>query len=224
YARFRDTRPWTGSERLGREKEALGLFFSGHPIDEYEREVRKFAPTRIADARGDRKGSQLLTGLIVSMRTIKTKRGDTMVALQLDDRSARIEVSAYGEVYAQYRELLVKDNIVIVEGTIAHDDYSGALSMRAKTVRSLAQARESFASALTIELHSDMIDERLTDWLAGTLSKAGGGRCPVWLLYRQEHNRARVRCGERWQVVPSEELLQVLRERMGNEKVVLEYA
>ncbi len=56
------------------------------------------------------------------------------------------------------------------------------------------------------------------------LSGAGGGSCPVYLIYRQAHNRARVRFGDRWRVEPSDELLQSLREELGNERVFLVYS
>ena len=223
YALFRQVRPWSGKERLGGEKDTLGLYVTGHPIDEYEAEVRKFAPTRIADLRADKQGNQVLAGLIVATRTMKTKRGDTMAIIQLDDRSARIEVTVYAEAYNEHRELLGKDQIVIVEGAVAHDDYSGGLAMRAKGVRSLLQARQSYASELTIEINQDMLGAGVTDQLEKTLAGAGGGSCPVSLIYNQARNRARVRLGERWQVVPSDELLQELREFVGNERVVLQY-
>jgi DNA polymerase-3 subunit alpha len=223
YAGFRQARPWTGKERLGGEKDTLGLYVTGHPIDEYEAEVRKFAPVRIADLRADKQGSQVVAGLIVATRTMKTKRGDTMAFLQLDDRSARIEVTVYGETYSEHRELLGKDQIVIVEGSVAHDDYTGGLAMRAKGVRSLLQARQNYASELTIELRSDLLDEKMTDQLEKTLAGAGGGSCPVSLIYRQPRNRARVRLGENWQVVPSDELLQELRDYLGAERVSLQY-
>lgn len=223
YAPFRQVRPWSSKERLGGEKDTLGLYVTGHPIDEYEAEVRKFAPTRIADLRADKQGNQVLAGLIVATRTMRTKRGDTMAIIQLDDRSARIEVTVYAEAYNEHRELLIKDQIVIVEGAVAHDDYSGGLAMRAKGVRSLLQARQNYASELTIEISSDMLGEGVTDQLEKTLAGAGGGNCPVSLIYHQARNRARVRLGERWQVVPSDELLQELREFVGNERVVLQY-
>ena len=223
YAPFRSVRPWTGKERLGGEKDTLGLYVTGHPIDEYEAEVRKFAPLRIADLRADKQGSQVVAGLIVATRTMKTKRGDTMAILQLDDRSARIEVTVYAETYNEHRELLGKDQIVIVEGSVAHDDYSGGLAMRAKSVRSLLEARQNYASELTIEVRSELVDEKLTDWLAQTLAGAGGGTCPVSLIYQQPRNSARVRLGERWQVVPSDELLQELRDFVGAERVSLHY-
>ena len=70
-----------------------------------------------------RQGNQVVAGLIVASRTMKTKRGDTMAVLQLDDRSARIEVTVYADTWNEHRELLVKDQIVIVEGSVAHDDF-----------------------------------------------------------------------------------------------------
>ena len=186
--------------------------------------MRRFAPTRIAEVRPDKQGNQVLAGLIVATRTMKTKRGDTMAILQLDDRSARIEVTVYADTYAEHRELLAKDTIVIVEGSVANDDYSGSLSMRARTVRSLLQARQDYASELTIEVSDEMLDPQLTDWLEKTLAGAGGGHCPVSLLYRQAGGKARVRLGERFQVLPSDELLQELRDCVGTERVALQYA
>jgi DNA polymerase-3 subunit alpha len=155
---------------------------------------------------------------------MKTKRGDTMAILQLDDRSARIEVTVYADTYNEHRDLLGKDQIVIVEGSVAHDDYSGGLAVRAKGVRSLLQARQNYASELTIEVSSELLDDKLADLLARTLAGAGGGSCPVSLIYKQPRNRARVKLGESWQVVPSDELLQELRDCLGNEQVCLQYS
>ena len=224
YAGFRGVRSWTGKERLGGEKDTLGLYVTGHPIDEYEDEVRKFAPTRIADLRGDMQGNQVVAGLIVASRTMKTKRGDSMAIVQLDDRSARIEVTVYGETYGEYRELLGKDQLVIVEGTVDFDDYSGGVGMRARSVRSLLQARQDYVSELTIEISHDMVDDSMAARIERTLAGAGGGNCPVSLIYKQARNRARVRLGERWQVIPSDELLHELRECVGTERVLLLYS
>jgi DNA polymerase-3 subunit alpha len=223
YAGFRGVRRWSDKDRLGREKDALGLWISGHPFDQYEKEIRRFAPIRIADLRADRQGSQVVAGLINATRTMKTRRGDTMAVIQLDDRSARIEVTVYAETYAQSRELLAKDQIVIVAGAVAHDDYSGTLAMRASSVLSLPKARQNYASELSIEVGQDRLDEQLQRRLEQMLAGAGGD-CPVSLVYNQAHNRARVRLGDRWRVEPSDELLQSLREELGSERVVLVYS
>ena len=93
YANYRKAKPWPPKQRLAGERDTLGLYVTGHPIDEYEQEVRKFAPCKIADLRADGSRSQVVAGLVVAARTMKTKRGDTMAILSLDDRSARIEVT-----------------------------------------------------------------------------------------------------------------------------------
>ncbi len=222
YAPFRKAHPWPDKERLGGERDTLGLYISGHPIDEYREEVRKFAPQRIADLRPDKPGNQVMVGLIMASRTMNTQRG-TMAVLTLDDSSAQMEVTLFSEAYAEHRELLVKDTIVIVEGRISVDDRTGKLVMRASSVRSLLQARQSYAAALTIELQQEMIDERFAERLEQTLASAGGGNCPVSLIYRQPRNRAKIRLGERWQVVPSDELLQALKDCVGSDRVTLEY-
>ncbi|HBX74324.1 MAG TPA: DNA polymerase III subunit alpha [Halieaceae bacterium] len=224
YAAFRSARPWSARERLSGEKDTLGLYVTGHPIDEYAEELKRFAPTLIGDLRADKQGSQMLAGLIVASRTMKTKRGDTMAILQLDDRSARIEVTVYPETLSEKRDLLVKDQIVIVEGSVAHDDYSGGLSVRARDVHSLQSIRESHAAELTIEVTQASLDDALADRLAQALGAAGGGRCPVSLWYQQPAGRARIRLGERWAVTPSDELLQQLRDCVGQTQVALQYA
>ncbi len=222
YSAHRNVRPQTLRERLNGEKDTLGLYVTGHPIDEYEQELRRFVPCRIANLRADGNKTQVVAGLIVSMRAMKTKRGDTMAILTLDDRSARIEVTIFSDVYSESCELLVKDNIVIVEGSVAHDDYSGGLSIRASDVNSLLQARQSRASELTIELREDMVDEKLTQQLEALLQHSQG-ECRVAFWYSQPDNRARISLGERWQVSPSDELIQQLRDLCGTHSVSINY-
>ena len=225
YAAFRRVRPWTDKQRLGGERDTLGLYITGHPIDEYRAEVRKFAPNRIADLGPDARGSQgnqSVVGLIMAARTMNSRRG-TMAVLTLDDSSAQIEVTLFSEAYSEYRNLLVKDTIVIAEGRISVDDKTGKLAMRANTLRSLVAARQSKVADLTIEVRAEEVDERFAELLERTLAGAGGGNCPVSLIYRQPGNSARIRLGERWRVVPSDELLQQLRDVVGAEAVALQY-
>ena len=222
YAPFRKVRPWSDKERLGGERDTLGLYITGHPIDEYKAEIRKFAPKRIVDVRPDKQGNQVLVGLIMATRTMNTQRG-TMAVLTLDDSSAQIEVTLFSEAYSQFRELLVKDTIVIVEGRVQQDDRSGKPVVRAGGVRSIDEARQNYASRLTLEVNAEKIDERFSARLQQILSGAGGGRCPVSIDYLQEHNKARVHLSERWRVVPSDDLIQALRDELGHERVALEY-
>ena len=222
YAGFRKVRPWTDKERLGGERDTLGLYITGHPIDEYQVEIRKFAPKRIVDVRPDKQGNQLLVGLIMATRTMNTQRG-TMAVLTLDDSSAQMEVTLFSEVYNQFRELLVKDTIVLIEGKVQQDDRSGKPVVRASGVRSIDEARQSYASRLTLRVNAERFDDHFTTRLEQILAEAAGGRCPVSIDYLQQSNRARVHLSERWRVVPSDELIQILRDELGHEQVALEY-
>ncbi len=114
------------SQRLEGEKDTLGLYVTGHPIDDYESELRQYVPNRIVDLKAD-KHNQSIAGLIVSLRTMKNKRGDNMAFVLLDDRSARIEVALFADTYSEHRERLIKDALVVIEGQVSFDDYSGAL-------------------------------------------------------------------------------------------------
>jgi DNA polymerase-3 subunit alpha len=222
YAAFRDVRAWSDRERLAGEKETLGLYVTGHPIDEYEEEVRRMAPVRIADLRPEGKSTQRLAGLVLGVRVAKTARGPMGIAL-VDDRSARIEVTAFTETFNECRDILVKDAIVVVEGRLAQDDFNGGLVMRASAVHSLEQERERLVSQLTLEVRDDTLDEAFTDFLAQALGEAPGN-CPVRLLYRSGDVRAPLLLGEAWQVTPSEGLLERLRERLGAQNVRLQFS
>lgn len=224
YADFKNVRPWTGRERLKGEKETLGLYVTGHPIDEYEREVRQFARTCINDLRDNPKQVQLVVGEIVSMRTMKTKRGATIAAVQIDDRSGRIEATIYDEVFTESRELLGKDQIVVLEGVVAHDNYNNSLGMRVKNVRSLVQARENYAKELRLRVSVDRLQNGFTEQLSQVLESAARGVCPVCIDYMQTDNYAKVRLGERWRVAPDDSLLQSLQDLCGMDAVTLDYS
>jgi DNA polymerase-3 subunit alpha len=222
YAAFRHVRAWSDKERLGGERDTLGLYITGHPIDEYRDEVARFAPNRIADLREDRNGSQSIVGLIMETRTMNTQRG-TMAVLKLDDSSAQIEVTLFSDVYNTCRELLVKDTIVIAEGRISMSDKTQRLEMRVNSLRSLEDARQSYATTLTIEVDAQGVDDDFSDQLADTLAAARGGTCPVTLVYRQSSSSARVRLGPDWTVLPTDDLLLQLRGFDATERVFLQY-
>ncbi|MDX1734535.1 MAG: DNA polymerase III subunit alpha, partial [Halioglobus sp.] len=222
YGDFRHTRPWSDKERLGGERDTLGLYITGHPIDEYAKEVRKFAPNRLADVRENRREDQSIVGLVMASRTMNTQRG-TMAVMTLDDASAQMEVTLFSDAYSEYRDLVVKDTIVIAQGRISVSDKTQKLEMRANRLQSLEDARQNLAADLTIEIDADSLDDRFSEMLERTLAGAGGGNCPVSLVYKQTRNSARVRLGERWRVIPSDDLLQALRALHGADRVFLQY-
>ena len=218
--------PWSRRERLGAEKDTLGLYLTGHPIDDYIEELRAFTPNRIADlAIGRRR--QTAAGLVVSHRTRGGANGSAMAFAVLDDKSARIEVSVFGDTFREYRGKLYKDAIVVVEGMVQQDDFSGQ-RLRADAIYTVAEARAQFAERLEISLTEATPDagfgHRLQHVLESHRDPASNGRgCPVSVVCRCNGARGRVRLGEGWRVVPTDDLLLGLGEAFGPDRVRLVY-
>lgn len=223
YAGYRKAREWTDKERLAGEKTTLGLYLTGHPIDEYEGELKRFINARISDLKPSRE-PQRIAGLVIAMRTMKSKRGDTMAFVTLDDRTGRIEASMFGELYDQVRNKLAPDTIVIVEGEVSQDDYSGGLRLRGKDVTPIIDARMRFGEAVEISVAADDISGRFTRDLSNLLTPhlAREG-LPMRLRYRNASAEAWLELGENWRVSPSDELLVQLGEVEGQRGVRLKY-
>lgn len=224
YADFRRARPWSTRERLRGEKETLGLYITGHPIDDHEAEIAQFVRTRIAQLRADAE-PQRIAGLVVGMRTIKNRRGDDIAFVQLDDRSARIEVALFAECYGSCREHVVKDTILVVEGVVANDDVTGELRMRASSAYTLTEARRRFARELVLRLDAGDFTSGLPDVLERLLGcgEAAEQGCMVRVIYTAHEARAELILGPRWRVAPEEDAIARLREQFGAARVELRY-
>jgi len=222
YSDVTGVREWPKKERLKGEKDTLGLYLTGHPFDEYEREVRRFVRSPIADLKPS-KSPQRVAGLVVAQRTMKTRTGSTMCFITLDDRSARIEATLFSEAFFENRELLQSDQVIIVEGSVSHDDYSGQLKMRVNSVMDVASARRQFSQGLRLELGADQLQNGLLDKLDSTLRPFRGEGSPVWIDYRSEQATTRIELGQNWRVQPSDDLLLELKYLVGDQSVELVY-
>jgi DNA polymerase III subunit alpha len=227
YGDFAQVRSWSIKERLHAEKETLGLYLTGHPIDEYDSELNHLVSSRIADLKAD-KASQTVAGLVVAMRVMKTRRGDNMAFVTLDDRTGRIEVAVFSDAYHQARDLLLKDGLLVISGQVSFDDYNGMLKMRADTIRLLADVRQERARELCLELESGALPADFARQLSDLLepyrrTETLEARCPVVIDYRRADARAQLRLGQGWQIRPEDDLLQQLRDAYGADKVHLVY-
>lgn len=226
YADFRKLKRWSAKERLGGEKDTLGLYVTGHPIDEYENELRQFVRNRIVDLKPD-KHIQKIAGLVVGMRTMKNKRGDNMAFIVLDDRSARIEVSLFSDAYELCREKISKDAILVVEGMVSFDDYSGSLKVRGKSAKTLLEARQDTVRSLTLKLceadFTNIDQQGFREQMKRLLEPNLNGTCPVVIDYQRSEARGRLTLGSQWHIQPSDQLIQCLKDHFGDDRVSLNY-
>jgi DNA polymerase-3 subunit alpha len=227
---------WTPDEQLQGEKDTLGLYLTGHPVDQYEAELSHFITSRICDVKpspGGREsrqankgeGKTVVAGLVIASRVMKSKRGDKMGFFTLDDRSGRLEVSVFSDVYEQYHASIVKDAILVVEGDVSHDDFSGGLKMVARKLLSIGQARESFARFITVRVGQELAGSQAIEHLRQSLQayKLQGAECRVRVDYACQEARGSVLLGDAWRVRSRPDLLQRLEKYFGDRAVTVQY-
>ena len=222
YAKYQNCREWPDKERLRGEKDTLGLYLTGHPIDEYEKEIRNFVRNRVSDLQPARDTINI-AGLIVNMRVMKNKRGDKMGFLTLDDRSGRIEVSVFSDAFTKHQHLLVKDTLVVVEGEVSFDDYSSSIKANARKVMSLVEARSLYVKELEVGMDTADCSGNFTASLQKLLADHAGST-PVVIQFDKEDARGRIQLSEGWCVSPGDELVQLLKDRYGKERVKVLYS
>jgi DNA polymerase-3 subunit alpha len=235
YSNYGNIKPWSEQRRLQEEKETLGLYLSGHPIEEYLPEIQRITRNRIASLKAD-KGAQTVIGLIHDMRIIKSKRGDTIAILILDDRSARIEASLFGEVYDSCRDILGRDTVVLVEGVVSQDEYNGngQLQIRARKVVPFKEARQQYVRNITLNLQPENLQVESLQILQDILSEYNGhngvngsagetNACDIVVNYSREGVRGSILLGKQWRVHVEDELIHKLRQQYGASHISINY-
>jgi DNA polymerase-3 subunit alpha len=216
---------WSEAVRLAGERETLGLFLSGHPITPYEPDLKFLVSARLVDVGGPKPAAvpeggrnwsfgkpATVAGLVLEIR-----RRPNRVTLMLDDRTARLEVSLFEEIYQQHRDIIVKDAILVIDGTLRFDDFIEAWRLQAKTLMDIDRARERYARRLWLRwpdaldgpLGMNRFEELLTPYLRGS--------CGVSVVVNRPGYSGRLNLADAWSVRPSRELLDKLSALVGRD-------
>ncbi len=221
---------WSEAERLAGERETLGLFLSGHPITPYEPDLKFLVSSRLADVGGPRppvvEGARswsagkpaTVAGLVLEIR-----RRPNRVTLILDDRSARLEVSLYEEVFQQHRDIIVKDAILIIDGTLRFDDFIEAWRLQGKSLMDIDRARERFARRLWLRWPAEFDGPQGMNRFEQLLKPYLRGPCGVSVAINRPEYCGKVNLPDAWSVRPTRELLDRLSALVGREGWYLVY-
>lgn len=223
---------WSETVRLAGERETLGLYLSGHPINRYEKDLGRFVTGRIADLISDRPsqgapergwfgGRQAtIAGYIHEVR----KKGNR-TSIVLDDRTGRMEVTFFDEVMQRYRELIVKDALVLIEGQLRFDEQGDTWRLSAKKISELDRMREQQALRIVLVWpRAQGADQSLMlQRLADTLAPHRPGLCAIGVRYHGAQASAALELGPEWKVRASPELLEALEQLVGAEGLRVVY-
>jgi DNA polymerase-3 subunit alpha len=213
---------WSEAVRLTGERETLGLYLTGHPIGRFESGLSRIVSHRIGDLVSDRPitgmeaprfgGGKPVTvaGLIDEVK----KRGPR-VFLTLDDRTGRIEVALFEDVYQKHRDLVSKDALVLIDGMLRFDEFSDAWRLSARRIVELDKIREQQARRLVLKWPPRADAGALMGRLAEVLTPWRPGPCPITVEYTGSGASGALTLGNEWMVRASRELLEQLEGLVG---------
>ncbi len=152
-----------------------------------------------------------------------TKNDKRMAIITLRDRTGHLDVTVFSDVYQEYRDLLSKGQLLIIEGDMSVDSFTGSYRVLARQVLNMVQARESYAECLLLKIDENKLDNNFINKLTEILKVFSGGKCLVAIAYSCQGAQSKLLLGDNWQVKPTDELLAQLGEYLGSSNVAMKY-
>ncbi|MGC2164494.1 MAG: DNA polymerase III subunit alpha [Gallionella sp.] len=233
--RYADVPRWPLREQLAHEKSSLGFYLGGHPYQEYEEELAHFIKVRLSDltpqfvgksnGQGNASGyaakrgvAVVLAGIVAGLRIQQTRRG-RMAIITLDDGSAQVELTVFNELFEANRPWIREDELLVVRGKAALDEYSGNVRVTGDELFDFPSARSSFAQQLSLRCNGSASVAQLK----GLFTPYRDGKCPVLIHYRNDFASCQIRLGDDWQVTLHDDLINDLRTLLRDENVKIVY-
>jgi len=174
-----DIPEWTDQEKLTFEKETVGFYLTGHPLDDYREDILSVADTNLSEKKQWNEGQNLrVGGLIRDIKYRKTKKGDPMAVIVLEDIAGTVEVVIFPELYSQCASLLHNDTAVVIEGMVKKDERGD--NIIANGVDTLEEARNKYTADARIMLQSDHVNRQSLEALKKVFYRHHGP-CPISL-------------------------------------------
>ncbi|MBO1254089.1 DNA polymerase III subunit alpha [Alteromonas sp. 5E99-2] len=221
---FAQVPEWPEKVWLDGEKETLGLYLTGHPINQYLDEIVRYADGKLVELRPTRK-DQMTTavGLVIDVRVMTNKKGRRWGIMTLDDKSARMDVRFFPDAFEEFEALLQVDKILVVKGQVSFDEYSGGNTITARHVQGIIQAREDYARALALHIDTVYWTDKKQDVLLALLSEYTGGSCPIEIFVQHPDTEVKLMTSAKWYITPEDQLLHDLKQHLGESAVKLCY-
>ncbi|MBH2002662.1 MAG: DNA polymerase III subunit alpha [Moraxellaceae bacterium] len=214
---------WSDEVRLKGEKDTLGLYLTGHPIDVYRPELKSFIPAKLNELTPTRRGvTTVFAGLVVDIANFPNR-----IMITLDDGTARVEISCNHERFQRYKDIVRLEQVIVIEGEIYEREGFDRPMARLSKAFSLNEIRQKRAQSIQIRLAKDLMSKSLAkDLQTMLLPYCNVDMCQhigLQIQLEQSFATAELHLGAQWKVVPLDELLSKLRDYFGKESIFIEY-
>lgn len=219
---FADVPKWSEKQWLNGEKETLGLYLTGHPINQYREEIKHYCSGRLIDLKPTpRDGSVTVVGLVLGVRVMVNKRGRRWGIVTLDDKSARVDARFFPDDFERFEEVLQADKILVVSGSVSFDEFRGGHTITVREVMDIVAAREKHLRRIRLGMDKSWCTPKNLGNLKGLIQEYGNGTCPISIHYWQDEAEVFLDVGAMWYLVPEDELLHDLKQMLGPDQVQL---
>jgi DNA polymerase-3 subunit alpha len=205
---------WDEKQLLTFEKEALGFYITGHPLTRFEDLLDKFTNANTISLKEKNDGEIVrIGGIIINIKTIKTKKGDLMAFVTLEDQHGTVEIIIFSLVYAAIQEILIEDNTVIIQGRVKGDENS--VKILADTVVPIEKAEETWTASIHFNLNKNKTGKDLLLRL-NDLLKRYPGSCNAYIhLFSPEETDTVIALPDTMKLKAGSSLTRAVNELLG---------
>jgi DNA polymerase-3 subunit alpha len=215
---------WSNIERLNKERELIGFFLSGHPLNKYKEDTKLFCshtldPEKLEEL-SDRTDVRC-AAIITEVKRVTDKKGRPFAFLKVEDLQGAIEVIAFNETYDRYLGMIQVDTLVVVDGHI--DTRRGQPQIIANSFERIESMREKFQHQLSlkVEIDTNILTNDDLHEMADLFEANRGDTSVQFKVLSSEAKRPFAMHVRKFVVEPNEELLSGLKSVVGDEAVAL---
>ena len=216
---------------LSLEKKVLGLYMSGHPINEFLPEIQSMSIKNIKSyfekyfTKKDPSYSEQITvsGVITNIKLQRAGKDKFINIITIDDSSSRLEVIIYSDVYEKYQNMIKESEILFFSGILAVDDYNGSLSLKATSVLDIESVRQKFSKRIELLITPDLSNDKTLNELTNLLEPHKNGKCPLTIKCISEKHVVPLNLNDEWHINPSSILINNLSDLLGRENIIVKY-
>ncbi|MFO7885125.1 MAG: DNA polymerase III subunit alpha, partial [Desulfobacteraceae bacterium] len=215
-----DIKEWPDSELLAMEKEILGFYITGHPLKKYETIIAKHtSATTLTLHDKAEKQSVRIGGTIKPLKVIKTKKGDMMAFVSLEDMQSSVEVVVFPETYADTHQLISDEAPVIIQGEVQKRENN--VKLLAERIVPMEQAEQEWTASIVIYLDlSEKPDHENILPRLKTIVDKHPGTCSTYLHIKISQNASVVlQLSEENRVAPENSFFKEVKDLLGARSV-----
>ncbi|MBN2731747.1 MAG: DNA polymerase III subunit alpha [Balneolaceae bacterium] len=219
--------PWSNIERLNKERELIGFYLSGHPLNKYKEDINLFCSHTLDPEKLEQlndRSDVRCAGIITEVKRVTDKRGRPFAFIQAEDLHGSIEIIAFNDTYDRYLGMIQVDTLVVVDGSL--DTRSGQPKIIANSFERIESMREKFQHkiSLTLDIDTNILTDDDLHKIANLFQQNKGETNVQFNVLSAEAKRPFAMHVRKFVVEPNQELLTGLKSLLGDEAVALSKA